>query len=225
MIRRLVDISEKEGKITRSPYDSTMYEVSSGVYPLGSRARRLMIELTQMRREIDTLSPISDENILEWKATLQGPPGTPYEDGIFYVYLNLTDSDYPWEPPRVWFHTKIYHPNIACDTGAIYADYLAGYRERRSQPPTAVDAPVTERVEQANSSDLERTQRDLVLSAPRWSPSFTLESIVVGLFVVLNEPCLTDPLEQEIAEQMENDPEGFERTAREWTRRHATGKV
>ena len=42
---------------------------------------------------------------------LNGPPDTPYENGVFKLELFITD-EYPMEPPRVRFLTKVYHPNI-----------------------------------------------------------------------------------------------------------------
>lgn len=40
-----------------------------------------------------------------------GPQSTCYETGKFNVELLLPD-DYPMSPPKVFFNTKIYHPNI-----------------------------------------------------------------------------------------------------------------
>ena len=43
--------------------------------------------------------------------TIEGPAGSPYENGIFDLELYLPD-EYPMEAPKVRFLTKIYHPNI-----------------------------------------------------------------------------------------------------------------
>ena len=46
-----------------------------------------------------------------FQVTIEGPAGSPYENGIFDLELYLPD-DYPMEAPKVRFLTKIYHPNI-----------------------------------------------------------------------------------------------------------------
>ncbi len=50
--------------------------------------------------------------------TITGPSGTPYENGVFDVDI-LIDGDYPFVPPKMRFITKIWHPNVSSQTGAI----------------------------------------------------------------------------------------------------------
>lgn len=52
-----------------------------------------------------------DDNLRYFQVTIEGPAGSPYEDGLFQLELYLPD-DYPMEAPKVRFLTKIYHPNI-----------------------------------------------------------------------------------------------------------------
>lgn len=54
---------------------------------------------------------------------LKGPEGTPYEGGIFEVDIRIT-AQYPFEPPKMKFVTKIWHPNVSSQTGAICLDIL-----------------------------------------------------------------------------------------------------
>ena len=42
---------------------------------------------------------------------IEGPPGTPYQGGQFKVKLALS-KDYPASPPKGFFLTKIFHPNV-----------------------------------------------------------------------------------------------------------------
>ena len=50
--------------------------------------------------------------------TINGPSGTPYENGVFDVDI-MVDGEYPFVPPKIKFITKIWHPNVSSVTGAI----------------------------------------------------------------------------------------------------------
>uniref|UniRef100_A0A7S4I543 UBC core domain-containing protein n=1 Tax=Odontella aurita TaxID=265563 RepID=A0A7S4I543_9STRA len=49
---------------------------------------------------------------------IKGPQGTPYEGGVFEIDIQIP-KQYPFEPPKMKFNTKIWHPNISSQTGAI----------------------------------------------------------------------------------------------------------
>jgi ubiquitin-protein ligase len=76
--------------------------------------RRLQKEL----QEIDLISldlykiylP-NDNNVADWEALIEGPPGTPYEGGKFILEIHI-DENYPFKPPGLRFRTPILHPNI-----------------------------------------------------------------------------------------------------------------
>jgi len=54
--------------------------------------------------DMDTLTEVHIE--------MDGPEQTPYEGGTFRMKLVL-GQDYPQAPPRGFFLTKIYHPNVS----------------------------------------------------------------------------------------------------------------
>jgi len=55
---------------------------------------------------------MNQEDILDIQAEITGPTGTPYENGVFRVKLILP-TDFPQAPPKGYFTTKIYHPNVS----------------------------------------------------------------------------------------------------------------
>ena len=63
----------------------------------------------------------SDMSILE--GCFPGPRDTPYEDGIFRVIIQVC-SEYPFKPPQIKFTTRVFHPNISSQTGAICLNIL-----------------------------------------------------------------------------------------------------
>ncbi|KAF7377860.1 Ubiquitin-conjugating enzyme [Mycena sanguinolenta] len=63
-----------------------------------------------------------DDNLRYFDVTIQGPDGSPFQQGIFKLELFLPE-EYPMAPPKVRFLTKIYHPNID-KLGRICLDIL-----------------------------------------------------------------------------------------------------
>ncbi|KAL9178864.1 hypothetical protein ACHAXT_011837, partial [Thalassiosira profunda] len=56
-------------------------------------------------------------------AEIEGPEQTPYSGRYFRLKLVLS-ADFPATPPRGYFLTKIYHPNVDPSTGAICVNTL-----------------------------------------------------------------------------------------------------
>ena len=86
--------------------------------------RRLQRELEMVANNKitgTTAFPIS-EDLREWTACIRGPEDTPYSEGNFELGIIFPDS-YPFDPPKIIFNTKIFHPNISPD-GKICVDIL-----------------------------------------------------------------------------------------------------
>eukprot|EP00866_Antonospora_locustae_P000413 jgi/Antlo1/413/901 len=64
----------------------------------------------------------SNGNVFEWDAKLIPPEGSMYHNGVFDLKISFA-PDYPFKPPKVYFKTKIYHPNIN-SSGAVCLDIL-----------------------------------------------------------------------------------------------------
>lgn len=89
-----------------------------------STVNRLKNELKELETNPPTncsANMVSDD-IYHWQATILGPEGSPYENGVFYLQI-LFPQDYPFKPPKVKFITKIYHCNIN-NNGNICLDIL-----------------------------------------------------------------------------------------------------
>lgn len=88
-------------------------------------ARRIQREQVEMEKEPPagcTAGPENPNNLNKWKAIIVGPPGTPYDGGVFNLEINFP-TDYPFRPPHCRFTTRIYHPNINAE-GGICVDIL-----------------------------------------------------------------------------------------------------
>jgi len=78
--------------------------------------RQVMREL----QEMETTPPegikvlINESDVTDIQALIDGPAGTPYAAGVFRVKLTL-NKDFPQTPPKAYFLTKIFHPNVAAN--------------------------------------------------------------------------------------------------------------
>ncbi|KAL0952843.1 hypothetical protein HGRIS_007068 [Hohenbuehelia grisea] len=76
--------------------------------------RRLMRELAELKKSPPECIRVqtSDDNFLDVTGIIEGPEGTPYAGGYFRVKFKFTD-EFPAAPPKCWFATKIFHPNVS----------------------------------------------------------------------------------------------------------------
>ncbi|EYE94212.1 E2 ubiquitin-conjugating protein UBC1 [Aspergillus ruber CBS 135680] len=92
------------------------------------RSRRITKELADIYADSQSqigAEPVSgDEDITHLRGSFPGPPGTPYEGGTYYIDIRIP-LEYPFKPPVMKFETKIWHPNVSSQTGAICLDTLA----------------------------------------------------------------------------------------------------
>lgn len=89
-----------------------------------SLSKRIIKETERLVKEpVEGISATPHEdNLRYFDVRIDGPAETPYEGGVFRLELFLP-QEYPMEPPRVRFLTKIYHPNID-RVGRICLDVL-----------------------------------------------------------------------------------------------------
>lgn len=66
---------------------------------------------------------VNEEDVTDIEATIEGPQGTPYAGGVFKLRLVLP-KDFPASPPRGFFTTRLFHPNVAVPSGEICVNTL-----------------------------------------------------------------------------------------------------
>lgn len=95
-----------------------------------NRNRRLQKEIQDILKDthsgITVTSPQGSSDISDFthfKGHFKGPPDTPYEGGQYQIDIRIT-SEYPFKPPEMRFITRIWHPNVSSQTGAICLDTL-----------------------------------------------------------------------------------------------------
>lgn len=84
-------------------------------------AGRLLKELQEVGKDDSSgvkARPVTEGNLRHLKGTIQGPQGTCYEGGVFEIDI-VIPNNYPFEPPKMKYVTKIWHPNVSSQTGAI----------------------------------------------------------------------------------------------------------
>merc|ERR1712232_1198805 len=96
-----------------------------------AQQKRLLMELKQVASGAASVWMHSGEgvhifpapdNLSFWRALIEGPPGSPFEGGVFMLNVVVPD-DYPFRAPRITFETPIYHCNVN-DSGKICLDIL-----------------------------------------------------------------------------------------------------
>eukprot|EP00732_Lithocolla_globosa_P007564 Lithocolla_globosa_v1_NODE_9815_length_665_cov_8.501639.p1 type:complete len:153 gc:universal NODE_9815_length_665_cov_8.501639:611-153(-) len=62
-----------------------------------------------------------------------------------------------------------------------------------------------------------------LLVATNWKPATQVIQVLKGILALLESPNLENPLAPEVAEVYRTDQKKFEKTAKEWTKKHACG--
>ncbi|ELR02265.1 hypothetical protein VC83_00637 [Pseudogymnoascus destructans] len=92
-----------------------------------NRIRRIAKELGDIQKDqsssIEARAAGSGEDLTHLKATFPGPPDTPYAGGQYVVDIKIP-VEYPFRPPVMKFETRLWHPNVSSQTGAICLDTL-----------------------------------------------------------------------------------------------------
>ncbi|KAJ8063727.1 hypothetical protein OCU04_007590 [Sclerotinia nivalis] len=163
--------------------------------------KRIFLDLRDIRQAnvpFISATPINDslDTIL---ASIEGPPETPYEGGIFWITFKITDH-YPDQLPLMRFNTKIYHPNISPQ----------GY-------VCCIDSQLQNYPRRLRSLDKWPSGSDRKLD---WS----IGALLTALCGLLSSPDVDDPLVPEIAHTYLKNYDEYCSNARLYTKKYASSK-
>ncbi|KAL7409603.1 ubiquitin-conjugating enzyme/RWD-like protein [Mrakia frigida] len=90
-----------------------------------ARLRRITKEIYDCQKDKTSLIQVQmvDDSPYHLLGSFPGPTETPYEGGHFEVDILIPDQ-YPFQPVKMKFITKLYHPNVSSQSGAICLDIL-----------------------------------------------------------------------------------------------------
>jgi len=148
------------------------------------RRKRLEKELNDIKSGTDISAEATTEDLTQWKGVMKGPAGTPYDGGHFVIDIDIP-KDYPYNPPKMKFTTKIWHPNISSQTGAICLDILGKEWSPALTIRTALlsiqallSAPEPSDPQDAEVANMYKQNRELFEQTARyWTETFAQEKL------------------------------------------------
>mmetsp|Transcript_100284 Transcript_100284/g.259056 ORF Transcript_100284/g.259056 Transcript_100284/m.259056 type:complete len:203 (-) Transcript_100284:307-915(-) len=150
-------------------------------------------ELKRLEKELADIRALSKDSsihadsvngdLTHWKGSMNGPEGTPYAGGLFIIDIEIP-ADYPYNPPKMKFDTKIWHPNISSQTGAICLDVLGKEWSPALTIRTALlsiqallSAPEPSDPQDAEVAEMYKSNRELFAQTARyWTETFASEN-------------------------------------------------
>ncbi|KAH9043507.1 ubiquitin-conjugating enzyme/RWD-like protein [Lactarius deliciosus] len=90
-----------------------------------ARLRRVNKEIADCKNDKSSNINIEliDNSPFHLLGSFDGPQDTPYDGGHFEIDIVIPES-YPFQPVKMKFITKVYHPNVSSASGAICLDIL-----------------------------------------------------------------------------------------------------
>eukprot|EP00834_Sanchytrium_tribonematis_P006517 NODE_487_length_6903_cov_0.412111.p5 type:complete len:124 gc:universal NODE_487_length_6903_cov_0.412111:5427-5798(+) len=77
---------------------------------MSSPRRRIESDVMKLLMSESEVSLVND-NMQEFYVNFKGPEGTPFENGVWKIHVELPDA-YPYKSPSIGFVNKIFHPNM-----------------------------------------------------------------------------------------------------------------
>ena len=108
---------------------------------------------------------VNDDDLFKWSVIFEGPEDTLYEGGYFKAEIEFPD-DFPNNPPKMIFKSKMWHPNIY-DNGNVCISIL-----------------------HAPGADLMNTAEK---AEERWRPILGVEAVLMSVISMLNDHNIDSP--------------------------------
>jgi len=126
-----------------------------------------------------------EDDIYKWSIMIMGPEDSMYEGGIFKANLIFSD-EYPIMPPKLKFKTSVWHPNIG-ENGDVCISIL--------------HAPGDDVYGYESASE-------------RWLPIHTVETIMISVISMLNDPNDESPANVQAAKEWRENRDVFKKKVR-----------
>ncbi|KAK8791533.1 hypothetical protein WA588_001538 [Blastocystis sp. NMH] len=125
--KKTAPVSEKKEEASSKKRDNPNKKTSKHggkKQKMGGAVKRIQAELTEILLDppCGIIAAPKGSNIYEWEARLNGPEDSPYAGGVFFLDI-VFPTDYPFQPPKITFRTRIYHCNINSN-GVICLDTI-----------------------------------------------------------------------------------------------------
>lgn len=139
-----------------------------------------------------------DGDLFTLKGHVYGPPGTPYQGGVFHLEMTIPPT-YPFQSPTVRMTTKVWHPNIGDELDSdLYSTYFF--------PTFPTD---------------ESGHVCLDILSNRWTAAMSICTTMMSIQALLCSPNADDGLNDVAAEQLMENPNDYEKTVCFWTYHYA----
>ncbi|KAF2637672.1 hypothetical protein P280DRAFT_93999 [Massarina eburnea CBS 473.64] len=154
---------------------------------MGDSAARLLVnEYKSLEKETWTNIELVRDNVFEWSvALIVLNPDSVYYGGYFKATMSFP-KNYPYSPPDFRFDRPLYHPNIYPD-GRLCISIL--------HPP----------------GDDEMSGE---LASERWSPVQRVESVLISILSLLDDPEVSSPANVDAGVMLRNKPEDYKTKVR-----------
>jgi len=147
--------------------------------------RHIMTRFREYNKDpIDGFFCEPTDDPFKWKFTLLGPHDTPFEGEILNGRIIFTHL-FPNVPPTFEFTSKLFHPNIYTD-GKVCVSTLLDVRDN-------------------NFYDQD---------GEKWSPVNTIQSIILSIMLIIQDPNTDSPANIEAAKLLREDKKKYYRLAR-----------